>query len=85
MPRVTVYSRRGCHLCDELLEALLPLLRDSADVEVCDVDSRRDWQEAFGDRVPVVEVDGHFVCQYTLDATAVRRALSGMSEGVKAS
>lgn len=85
VPRVRVYSRSGCHLCDELLDTLLPLLRNQADVDVCDVDSRSDWLEKFGDRVPVVEVDGRFVCQYTLDAAAVHQALSAGPNAVTAS
>ncbi|HEX9853313.1 MAG TPA: glutaredoxin family protein [Woeseiaceae bacterium] len=85
MPRIRVYSRPGCHLCDELIEALLPLVRDSAVVDVCNVDTRDDWRLEFGDRVPVVEVDGRFVCRYTLDAPALRQALAGATSAMAAS
>lgn len=85
MPRISVYSRPGCHLCDELLDMLLPLVRDLAVVDVCDVDSRNDWRERFGDRVPVVEVNGQFVCQYTLDVAALRQALMAGANTMTAS
>ncbi len=85
MPRISVYSRPGCHLCDQLVDMLLPLVRDLAVVDVCDVDSRSDWRERFGDRVPVVEVDGQFVCQYTLDAAALKQALTADASAMKAS
>jgi hypothetical protein len=64
---------------------LLPLVRDLAVVDVCNVDSRSDWQQRFGDRVPVVEVDGRFVCQYTLDAAALRQALAFSANAMTAS
>ena len=85
MHRVSVYSRPGCHLCDDLLDMLLPLVRDLAVVDVCDVDSRSDWRERFGDRVPVVEVNGRFVCQYTLDVAALRQALVADANAMTAS
>jgi hypothetical protein len=55
---------------------LLPVVRDRAAVEVRNIDSREDWQREYGLRIPVVEVDGHFVCQFRLDATAVQSALA---------
>ena len=51
---LVVYSRRGCHLCELMLEELVPLCRDRATIRVLDVDSRVDWQEAYGRRIPVL-------------------------------
>ncbi len=85
MPRISVYSRPGCHLCDELVETLLPLVRDLAVVDVCNVDTRDDWRQKFGTRVPVVEVDGRFVCQYTLDAPALQQVLAARTNSMTAS
>jgi predicted thioredoxin/glutaredoxin len=76
-PTIRVYSRPGCHLCEQLIEALLPRARGRAEVDVVDIDSRPDWQADFGTRIPVVEIDGQFVCQYALDADALERALAG--------
>ena len=70
-PTLYVYSRRGCHLCDVLLEELLPLVRGRMDVEVRDIDSRADWKERFDVRIPVVEFDGEVVCQFRLDRPAI--------------
>ncbi len=72
---ITVYSRAGCHLCELLVEALLPMVRGHLRVDVVDIDSRPDWQEAYGTRIPVVEYDSQFVCQYSLDAAAIRNIL----------
>lgn len=80
--RISVYSRPGCHLCDELLDALLPLVRGRATVEVRDIDTREDWQRQYSTRIPVVEIDDSFVCQYRLDSNAVQRALSGDNKAI---
>lgn len=82
MPEVRVFSRGGCHLCEVLIEDLMPLIRGVARLEVCDVDSRPEWRDNYGDRVPVVEIEGHFVCRYRLDRDAVlARLREGPSEG----
>jgi len=76
-PVLRVYSRPGCHLCEELVESLLPLIRGRLELEVLDIDSRPEWQEEYGIRIPVVEFDGRFVCQYTLDRAAIDAVLAG--------
>lgn len=70
-PTLHVYSRQGCHLCDVLVEALLPLVRGRLDVEVRDIDSRDDWRERYNARIPVVEYQGEVVCQYRLDLSSI--------------
>lgn len=76
MRAIQVFSRRGCHLCEVLIEELMPVVRDVCRVEVLDVDSRPEWREAYGKRVPVVEFDGDFVCQYYLDRDAILARLA---------
>jgi len=75
---LVVYSREGCHLCEQLIEELLPLIRGKLDVSVQDIDSRPEWQVEYGTRIPVVEWNGEFVCQYTLDEPAIRRIVAGI-------
>ncbi len=77
MPSVQIYSRPGCHLCEQLIEEIAPLLRGRARLEILNVDSRADWQEEYGTRVPVVEIDGRFICESRLDRAALHGVLSG--------
>lgn len=72
---IRVYSRPGCHLCEELIEQLEPLVRGRLAVEVVDVDTREEWREAYGARVPVLEFDGRAICEYRLDREALHRLL----------
>ena len=76
MRNLIVYSRRGCHLCEDLLEQLEPLCRDQATIEVRDVDARSEWQAAYGELIPVLEADGEEVCRHTLDRAAVLALLA---------
>lgn len=77
MLELVVYSRRGCHLCELMLEELGPLCRNQAVVQVLDVDSREDWRMAYGDRVPVLCSSGREVSVARLDRTALLALLEG--------
>ncbi len=79
MSRIRVYSRSGCHLCEILIEELLPLIRGRLDLEVLDIDSRPEWAEEYGTRIPVVQYAGRTICQYTLDGDAIRSILASLS------
>ena len=71
-----VYSRAGCTLCDDFLQELANLLGDHAHrVQVVDVDSERELVRKYSDRVPVLCIDGDFVCAHRLDGDRVKRYL----------
>lgn len=76
MPSLRVYSRQNCHLCDQLLDELEPLIDGRIDLEVLDVDTREDWREAYGWRVPCVEFEDRIVCEYHLDRGAISAILA---------
>ncbi|HEY5655575.1 MAG TPA: glutaredoxin family protein [Woeseiaceae bacterium] len=75
-PVLDVYSRQGCHLCELLVEELLPIARGKAKVRVHDVDTREEWSREYGLRVPVVELNGTCLCEFELDRAAVIAALN---------
>ena len=70
-----VFSRQGCHLCEGLIDQLLPLLRGKADGAVHDIDTRPDWREKYAVRIPVLEFEGQVVSQFRLDHEAVKLIL----------
>ena len=84
MAVIYVYSRRGCHLCEVLVDEMLPLLQGRIDVEVRDIDTNEDWQKAYDVRIPVVEFEGQVICQYHLDKTKIAAivAASAPPEGL---
>ncbi len=75
MQTLRIYSRQGCHLCELLIEELLPMVRGRLETEVCDIDSRPDWLERFDVRIPVVEFEDKVISEYPLDRQAVSTLL----------
>jgi hypothetical protein len=75
-PRLVLYVREGCHLCDEFLVDLsLELGPSVAAVEIADVDQDAALAARYGLRVPVFEVAGEVACEGRYDAARVRSAL----------
>ncbi len=72
---LTVFSRRGCHLCEDLLAELEPLLRGQVTVEVVDIDTDPVLVESYGVSIPVVCADGQELCRHVLNRSAVLRWL----------
>jgi GTP-binding protein LepA len=54
MAAIQVYSRQGCHLCEVLIEELLPLVNGKLDLEIRDIDSNPEWHEKYFMDIPVV-------------------------------
>ena len=79
MREFVVYSRRGCHLCEEMLEQLEPLCRGRATLMVRDVDTSPEWTDTYGLYVPVLVVDGEEICRYQLDKSVVSQLLATQS------
>ena len=76
MSTVTLYSRPGCHLCDEARQAL-ERVRQQAPFELHEVDIERDdaLHARYLERLPVVAVDGEEVFEYFVDETALLRRI----------
>ena len=67
-PRVTLYTRAGCCLCDEAKRVLLAV-RDRADFdyEEIDIDHDADLVRRYNDEVPVIAINGAKAFKYRLD------------------
>lgn len=77
-PRVTLYSRPGCHLCDDaraVIESVCAELGESY-AEV-DVDGDPELRERFTDEVPVTFVDGRQHDFWRVSPDRLRAALRG--------
>ena len=75
--KVVLYTRAGCHLCDEARNALLALRAEGARFVLREVDIDGDERllATFMERIPVVEVGGEIVSELAIDAPAVRSRL----------
>ena len=56
-PEVTLYSRAGCHLCEEAKTAIAPLLREfRATLREIDIAGDATLVERFGCDIPVIYI-----------------------------
>jgi glutaredoxin len=76
-PRVTLYSRQGCHLCDDARAVIERVCADlgTSYVEV-DVDADPDLQRRFTEEVPVTFVDGRQHDFWRVSEDRLRAALA---------
>lgn len=70
---VVLYTRRGCHLC-EAVEDLLP--HHAPEARVIEVGDDGELEREYGQRVPVVVVDGRPVAEGRIDEAALIVALA---------
>ncbi|MBC9732959.1 glutaredoxin family protein [Nocardioides marmotae] len=77
-PRVTLYSKPGCHLCDD---ARVVVERVCADLGVGWVEESiledPELLERYGEEIPVVLVDGRQHTFWRVDEARLRAALGG--------
>ena len=71
-PRVVLYSRQGCHLCNE---AFAVLCGQGIEPQLVDIDADADLLARFGQCVPVVEIDGQIRFRGKVDPILLRRLL----------
>jgi hypothetical protein len=76
-PTVTLYGRPECCLCDEARDEL-ERMRQKAPFDIEHVDVSRDpaLEREYGERIPVVEVDGEEVAELRIDAAGRERLLA---------
>jgi glutaredoxin len=74
--RVQLLTRVGCHLCVLAAETATRVAGEAGlPVELVDVDADLDLQADYGDRVPVLLLDGREHSHFTIDVDRLRRDL----------
>ena len=73
---VTLYTREGCHLCDEAKAVMLPIIaRRNAELREIDIDDAAELRAMYNDSVPVVFVGVDFFARYRVDVEKFDQAL----------
>jgi hypothetical protein len=74
---ITLYTRPGCHLCDEAREAILALREELPPFELSEVNIEQDdgLLARYLERIPVVAVDGEVVSELELKLDRLRASL----------
>ena len=76
MVEVTLYGKPGCCLCDEA-RAVVAAVREEHEFALEEVDVSIDpvLHNRYGERIPVVAIDGVDTFEYHVSADALRSAL----------
>jgi glutaredoxin len=74
--QVTLYTRPGCHLCDEAKAVILPLLEEfRATLREVNIDEDPQLAARYGLDIPVIFVEAHKVAKHRVDVKQFRRQL----------
>jgi glutaredoxin len=73
---VTLYTREGCHLCEEAHDVLL---HHGLDPVMVDIDADPALRDKWNTCVPVVEFDGKVRFRGRVDVVLLRRLLTAQS------
>jgi glutaredoxin len=75
-PTVTLYGKAGCCLCDEARQAIEEVRTERA-FQLVEVDVSTDpaLNHRYGERIPVVVVDGEELSEYHVDPLELRTRL----------
>jgi hypothetical protein len=75
---LTIYSRPGCHLCDEMKAVVARVVRGSATpvtIDEIDISTDADLEARYGLEIPVLLIDGRKAAKYRIAEDALRRML----------
>ena len=75
---ITIYSRPGCHLCDEMkavVERVIARQTPSPDVQVVDISTDPNLEALYGFEIPVLMVNGRKAAKYRVTEEEMTRLL----------
>lgn len=76
--RVRLYSKPGCHLCDDARVIIERVCADTGtSYDEVDITSSPDLLRAYGEQIPVTVVDGRQHDFWRVDEARLRAALTG--------
>jgi len=74
--QLTLLVRAYCHLCDDMRQALSPLVGARIAIEEIDVDTDPTLEARWGDKVPVLLAGDRELSRYRLDNAALAAYLA---------
>ena len=79
---VTLYSRPGCHLCEEAKTAIAPLLREfGAVLREINIDEDPVLKERYGWDIPVIFIGARKAAKHRVNLAQFRRQLEEATRG----
>ena len=84
MIALTLYSRPGCHLCDDMKAVIACVATEHAvdvTLEEIDISTDADLESRYGTEIPVLLLNGRKVAKYRVTEGELARMLSAGSSG----
>lgn len=81
MIALTLYSRPGCHLCDDMkatVERVVRSMPEPIAIEEVDISTDSALEARYGLEIPVLLVNGKKAAKYRLTEEGFRRILEGL-------
>ena len=74
--KIDVYSRPGCHLCDEAKDVIDRVHnRFAFDMNVVNIETDPALEAAYGEEIPVVFINGNKAFKYKVDEAELERKI----------
>lgn len=87
MIALTIYSRPGCHLCDDMKAVVRRVAKSFslAPVTIIEIDIsiNRALDERYGAEIPVLLVEGKKIAKYRITEAELQRVLTARAEGTR--
>ena len=82
--RLTIYSKPGCHLCDDMKSLVTRVLASCPTVSLDEVDisADPDLLERYGLDIPVLEIEGKKIAKFRISAEALTKAIASRQSTV---
>ena len=82
---VQIYSRPGCHLCDEMKKVVSRVARTiPLTVQEIDISGDRHLEASYGLEVPVLMIDGRKAAKFRVTDEELRRILASRTPSAPA-
>ena len=79
---VILYTRSGCHLCDEAKDAIRRLQREAQFLfREVDIDQDAELRQKYNEEVPVIFIGGKKAFKYRIDPRQFLRRLEAARQG----
>jgi glutaredoxin len=76
MALVTVYSKPGCHLCEEAIQTLERIQKNAVFLlEEINIQDNPALFAEYGEQIPVIMLNGTFLSEYVVDEPRLRELL----------
>jgi glutaredoxin len=76
MTLITIYSRTGCHLCEDALQILQSMQSElDFDLQEILIDGSEELEKLYGEKIPVTQIDGKHHDFWRVDPERFRSSL----------